>query len=120
MSDTVAEAAEVADSEVTRWVTEIKLYEKEVKQWTDRAKKVVKRYKDERTLKDSEGAKFNILWSNVQTLLPAVYAQNPKPDIERRFKDADDLGRVASTILERSASYFMDEYPFGETMRQAV
>lgn len=105
--------------EVARWVTEIKLYEKESQKWVERSKKIIRRYKDERSPSDVKN-RFNVLWSNIQTLQPALYAKNPKPSIERRFKDADDLGRVASDVLERSVAYFVDESPFGNAMRQAV
>jgi hypothetical protein len=43
-----------------------------------------------------EGARFNILWSNVQTLLPALFAKSPKPVVERRYLDRDDVGRTAA------------------------
>ena len=117
---TTQPAPDDAGDEALRYTTEIKLYEKEAQKWVDKTKKIVRRYKDERTIKDGGSAKFNILWSNIQTLIPALYAKAPKPDIERRYKDDDDLGRVASTVLERCASYFMDEYPFNAVMRQAV
>lgn len=92
-----------------RWVEEIKFYETKAKQWEEKGKKILRRYKDDRSPRDQRTPRFNILWSNIQTLKPALYSRTPKPDIERRFRDKDDLGRISSTVLERSISYFINE-----------
>lgn len=114
----MAEVEEV-DQEYRRYVAEIDLYEKEFKPWCTRGKKVVKLYKDsdnERGLKK----RFNVLWSNVQTLLPALYARDPQPWVERRFKDVDPVGRVASEVIERCLSYTIDCQNYSGVARQAV
>ena len=66
-------------AEVKFWCDQIDLYDREFKAWEERSKKIVKRYKDERDTR-SAGSRYNILWSNVQTLSPAVYSKNPKPN----------------------------------------
>ena len=69
----------------------------------------------------NEAARFNILWSNVQTLIPAVYARMPKADVSRRFGDNDPVGRVASLLIERALDYEIEHYPdFRSSMRHAV
>lgn len=98
-------------------------YEREFKKWEDRASKVVKRYRDEgrSNTADTNSAKFNILWSNVQTLVPATYARVPKPDVSRRFRDQDPVGRVAALLLERGLEFETQHYPdFRDTMDQCV
>lgn len=106
---------------VARWVAEIDLYNKETENWRKRSKQIVRRYKDERGDRQrSSLRRFNSLWAYVQTMQPALYARNPKPDIQRRFKDADPLGRVASTVLERSVSYFCETDVFAAVCRSAV
>lgn len=117
----MAEESPKDDGEHARWVTEIKLYEKESLPWVDKSKKILRRYKGERNPSSAESvSRFNILWSNIQTLAPALYAKNPKPDIERRFKDKDDVGRFASDVLERSTSYFVSTDLFSSCMKQSV
>lgn len=101
------------------WVNEIEFYEKKAREWEERGKKIIRRYKDEREV-DNTAAKFNILWSNTQTLLPALYAKPPKPNIERRFQDDDEVGLVSSMVLERAVSYYVDNEDFDYTMRQVV
>lgn len=115
-------APKESDGEHGRWVTEIELYEKEADAWTKRSKKIVKRYKDERASKDdtSNTRRYNILYSNIQTLLPAYFSRSPKPDIERRFKDKDDTGRIAAEVWERATTYFVDNDKFRHSIKQAV
>jgi len=112
-----------AETKIARYVEEIELYDKEVQKWDRQSKRIIKRYKDDRggdgTI-ESQERRYNILYSNTQNLLPACYARNPKPDIQRRFKDADPVGRVTSDILERSVSYFCDTDHFAATSRQSV
>ena len=101
------------------WINEIQLYERESEDWYRRAKKIVQRYKDKRENK-SKKTRYNVLWANTQTLAPALYARDPKPEAERRFKDADPVGRTAATVLERCLSYTVDMCGFGWAMRQSV
>lgn len=105
--------------EVAKWVAEIVLYDKESQDWVARSKKIVKRYKDERSARDTK-SRFNILWSNIQTLSPALYASPPKANIDRRFQDDDDLGRLSSEVLERSVGYFVNAEIFDSIMQQTV
>lgn len=109
-----------ARSIVAKWVENIRLYENEYKAWEKKAQNVVKRYTDTRNAKNESRRRFNILWSNVQTLLPALYYSQPKPNIERRFKDKDPVGLEASEILERSTTYFVNESNFNAVARQVV
>lgn len=103
-----------------RLVTEIRLYEQKAKIWEDKGKKILKRYKDERSVQEDRLPRYNILWSNIQTLAPALFAKNPKPNIERRFKDNDVLSRVTSEVLERATDYFINSDKFSMCMKQVV
>ena len=103
------------------WHDEISRYQEEYKKWTERGEKIVKRYRDERKDAEQADARFNILWSNVQTLKPAIYAKPPNPDISRRFDDKNDAGRVAAMILERVLDFEIKEYPdFHDTLSCVV
>lgn len=120
-----AETDDLPDSELTdkdlldRYKMEIQLYDKEYKTWEKRASKIVKRYKDERAETQTNPTRFNILYSNVQTLFPAAYGNDPKPAIQRRFKDDDVLGRVTSDVLERCTSFQVNQ-KFSETIRHCL
>jgi hypothetical protein len=108
------------DDLTAKWIPIIKAYENDAEKWVKRSKKIIKRYKDERDSGSEKAARFNVLWSNIETLKPALYAQTPKPEVERRFKDADPVGRVAADVLERCLSYSLNNYSFGSVMRQSV
>jgi len=79
--------------------------------WRARAKKVVARYKDEGK---NKGKRFNIFWSNVETLKPTLFSQIPNPDVRRRFRDQDPVGKIGSEIVERALSYALDDYDAAE------
>ena len=110
------------EGEVKRWLTELKLAEKNDRDWIKRAEKVMKRYRDERNQAEKEDVKFNILWSNTQTLIPALYMRTPKPIVSRRFKDKNDLAVSAATLLERCTAYSVDSdvCDFDDLMESAV
>lgn len=104
-----------------RWTTELTLAKNADKTWVDRSKRIVKRYKDERSGSIRTVKKYNILWSNVQTILPAVYSKTPKAEAERRNKDSDPVGRCASEILERSLQYELDNTDdYDEAIKSAI
>lgn len=107
---------------VDKWLNIISQYDNEFKKWEARSAKIVKRYRDDnRSQHTNETAKFNILWSNVQTLIPAVYAKLPKAVAQRRFGDNDPVGRVAGQLIERALDFEIEHYPdFRSTMKHAV
>ena len=107
-------------ADVKFWCDQIDVYEREFKDWETRSKKVVKRYKDERGKNEKSKAQFNILWSNVQTLQPALFAKNPVPNVDRRFQDDDKLGTMAARALERAITYFVDDDKFTDIMKQVT
>ena len=108
--------------ELEKYLRVIGQYDNEFAKWQARVKKLIKRYRDDtRGQSGNETAKFNILWSNVQTLIPAVYAKLPKADISRRFGDNDQVGRVAAQLIERAVDFEIEHYPdFRATMKYCV
>ena len=115
--------SDYSDWKIAPYVAEIELYDRETSNWRRRAKNIVRRYKDDRGSNDTDvrvGARFNAFWANIQTQMPSLYSRNPKPDIQRRFKDADPVGRVASDVLERCVSVFCDTDQFYAVNRRTV
>lgn len=105
--------------EMAFYVGHVEAYEREAKTWESRSKKIIKRYRDQR----GEGkpvSRFNILWSNVQTLHPALYDGVPTPNVDRRFEDDEEVNTTVAQILERSVSYFVKTNDFDDCMNQAV
>jgi len=92
------------------WYKTIMSYERQYKRWEQRADRIVKKYKDDSRYDRNPNARFNILWSNVQTIQPAIFARLPRPDVSRRFRDNDPIGRVASMMLERALEFEIEHY----------
>ena len=92
------------------WYNRIMSYERSYKLWEARVDKILKKYKDDSRNKTNPNARFNILWSNVQTITPAIFARLPRPDVSRRFRDNDPIGRVASLMLERALEFEIEHY----------
>jgi len=97
-------------AEARRWAQELKMAKREDKDWVTRSKKIVKRYRDDRTAAQNGSKRYNVLWSNIQTILPALYGRTPRAQVERRWKDKDPVSRTAATILERALQYEIDHY----------
>ncbi len=92
-----------AVSERQKWAAELSAAHKELAEWHERAEKVLKIYLDKRGAGEKDHRKFNLFTTNVGILQSALFARIPKPDVQRRFKDANDqVGRVASNILQRA------------------
>lgn len=103
---------------VARWIAEIDLADKQEEPWRKSALKTIQRYRDEMDRGDDAG--FNILYSNVQTMAPALYIKTPSPDVRRRYRDADPVGKEIAEVLERAASYTLDTQDFDYVMGSAV
>ena len=107
---------------VDKWLNVISQYDNEFKKWEARTTKIIKRYRDDNRSQSSNDttAKFNILWANVQTLIPAVYAKLPKAVAQRRFGDNDPIGRVAGQLIERALDFEIEHYPDFRADRKSV
>ncbi len=92
------------------WYNTIAQYDKSFREWEARVPRIIKRYRDDSRTRNNPNARFNILWSNVQVIKPAIFARLPRPDVSRRFRDNDPIGRVASTMLERALEYEIEHY----------
>ena len=101
---------------VRRWLSEWEIADKAEKTWRNDVREVWDLYHS----KNPADNTFNILWSNVETLRPAVYNSTPRPDVRRRFRDADPQGKVASTVLERALTFQLDQNDFDHEIQQVV
>lgn len=114
--ETQADIGLSPDRVVKRWMLELQLAEKREREWRKNASHLLKRYRQ----KDTKRHSFNILWSNTDTILPAVYNSRPKPDVRRRFKDADPLGKAVADVLGRSLEYSLETYDFNNVVSECV
>lgn len=90
--------------EVKKWLAELDAAEKRDKDWKKKGREIVEIYEAGKRADNP----FNILFSNTETLLPALFNNTPRPEVKRRFNDADPMGKVASNVLKRSLEFLMD------------
>ena len=103
-----------------RWIAEIRLANLDRRKFLDRGRDALRRYMDERTTAEKDVARFNVYWSNIQTLKPAIYATPPKAVVQRRYLDQDATARAASTILQRAIQTNIDQTGWHEATDQTV
>lgn len=115
-AETAASMERTPQGVVRRWLSELDMAERAEKEWRDEALDIWAKYDAKKTRANA----FNILWSNTDTLLPAVFNSLPVPDVRRRFRDADPVGKAASEIIERTQSYELDQYDAEKVAQDAV
>lgn len=106
-----------------KWLDRINQADKAEKAWRITAGKIITKYRSDDGV-DVQGNRrqesFNILWSNVETLSPALYNRTPKPDIRRRFADADPVAKSVSELLTRASEYTFEAEDFDRCMQYVV
>ncbi len=114
--------AERVGGEAKYWQGQIELSEKDHRDWIKDGKSVVKRYKGSVDTLGTRASqrKFNILFSNTETMKAALFARMAKPDIRRRFADQDKVGRQVAEIIERSAIYCQEADDSEKAMEHAL
>ena len=104
-------------SEVRYWLGEIASAKKREKDYRKDGQDVIEIYSGKR----QDETPFNICFSNVETLLPALFSQVPRPVVQRRFKDDDPVGAASSKAGQRMLEYLCDTNVEGyETFEQSV
>ncbi|HAU29880.1 MAG TPA: hypothetical protein DCW68_07240 [Rhodospirillaceae bacterium] len=107
--------AEAALGGAAFWRAELELARNDRKEWLDKTRQVIDRYRDEREGSARAERRLNVLWSNTETLKSALFARPGKPDVRRRWSaNADDeMFRDMATVLERALAYGQDRHdPF--------
>ena len=130
MLETTTKITDLKDTTITdkskadRWKEEINSAEAEMKDFCEKGRKVVKRYRDDRKGElTTQKRKFNLFTTNVGIMQSALYSKPPKVSVTRKFFDAnDDVARVASNILQRALTQDLDEdcCLFNQVMEDAV
>lgn len=104
-------------SSAKEWLAEIEQAEKDMQPYYTRCKKLQKLYTRQGSSASDAQRKFAMLWSNIETLKPAVYSKPPKPEVNRRFTDRDLTARSVSDVLQRSLSSIYDLSDVDSCMR---
>ena len=103
---------------VQEWITELQAAKKREDKYRSSSRKITKLYEADRStvssgIESNSGTPFNILYSNTETLAPALYNSQPKPKVNRRFLDKDPMGADASELTQRLLGYLLDNEGVG-------
>lgn len=89
---------------VRYWMNEITAAQKREKDFRKDGMRIIEIYEG----KKPETIPYNILYSNTEVLLPALYSAIPRPVVTRRFKDDDPLGKDAADAGRRILEFLVD------------
>jgi len=92
----------MTDLTVSQWLEEINDAKKREKDFREDGREIREIYSNEKK------TPFNILYSNTETLLPALFSEVPRPLVKRRFKDEDPMGKAVSEAAQRLLEYLID------------
>lgn len=99
------------------WLDLIEDAETAFRDWQDASDNIDKAYADLRDLRNvGRDREFQLFWSNIQVMAPAIYARPPVPVVTPKFKDRRALYRTASELLERTCVVSFDMADIDQTM----
>lgn len=99
------------------WLELVEHGERYFRDWQARADNIDRIYSDLNRWADSgRDRQFALFWSNIQVMLPAIYARPPIPVVTPKFKDRRPLYRTASEFLERCSVVSFDRSDIDQTM----
>lgn len=103
------------------WLDAVKDAEKAFQLYHDKCDNIDKLYSDLQTLASDGGEReMQIFWANLEVLKPSIYARQPVPIAQGRFKSQTkdkELIRHASEILERSLVSSFDMEDIHESLK---
>ncbi len=116
--------------DVQSWLSKIEKAREKEQPWRDRARKCINIYRDDNVVtgnsystpnnNDVDQNCFNILWANIETLLPALFSAVPNPDVRNRYLSDDPIAQQAGQVIERCLTYSLDIYNFPRLMKACI
>lgn len=99
--------------EGARWIKRIDAAAAAEKDWLKAAHSATVSYRGEDNLDGDASADdlfdYNIIHSNVETIVPAIINSPPIPEVRRRFGDDDPAARLLGQIIERAIDVQIDD-----------
>lgn len=92
-----------------RWLDRIRQAEKREERWSKDAEAAEAAYLAGQDDEDGNVPDWNILHSNVETIVPAIYNSTPSPDIRPRHSSNDPLSKMVADVYERGISTQIDD-----------
>jgi hypothetical protein len=98
------ETTTAVHDDVAYWLDEIEACRKRESDFRKDGVRICEIYEAAKT----EATPFNILFSNTETIVPALYSATPRPVVSRRFKDDDPTGKAAADAGRRMLEFQLD------------
>ena len=98
------------------WKKELSRAEKHFQTFWQKGDKLYKMFAKQHDENDSK-RRFAMLWANTEVLKPSIYARPPIPQVSRRYRDKDPVGRLAAEILERASSFEFERMNIDSVLR---
>jgi len=96
------------------WLEKIRQSEKRDDAWIKAAEVAETAYLADEEAENGEVPRFNILHSNVETIVPSIYNSTPRPDIRPRHNNKDDIAKMGADVLERGTTTQIDDSALDE------
>ena len=102
-----------------KWLTAIERAQSapEYSEWSQRCGVIRKKYRNEGSSR-ARVRKYQVLWSNMETMKPAVYSKPPHGVVTRRYRDKDPVGKQATELLERGVNFTIESEGFHDDLKQ--
>ena len=101
------------------WLAAIEAAARGAAAWHKRCDKIRKRYRADGA-RTTRASQYQMLWANIETLKPAVFARLPQAVCSRRYRDADPTGRVAGELLERAVNFTFETGDYESRFKQVA
>lgn len=113
----MAEKKRKTSDAVQYWLNEIAAARRREKTYRKDGVRIREIYAGEK----KETTPYNVLFSNTETMEPALYSATPRPVVQRRYKDEDQLGKAAGLAGQRCLEFLLDTNLDGyETFDEAM
>ena len=107
------------------WRAQIEAAEKWSGTWRVRGNNIIDRYRDNDRIAGGTGEinkrtnRYNILYSNTDTMLPVLYSEIPRPEV-RATNSKDQAARHASEMLEKVLVYSIERNDYNHMIERVV
>jgi hypothetical protein len=103
------DAEDVAEGKAPKsaksWLKAIERSQRAFEPYQTRCDNIDRLYADlEKLSSTGRDREFQMFWANIEVLKPSIYSRPPVPVVVPRFQDGKPVTRMASEMLERSAS----------------
>ena len=97
-------------------------YEKASKRWATIVERVIRIYDRGPSVRSSSPSapKWNVLWSNIEVMKPALFSRPPIPVVKRRFGGGGLAGRVATEMWKRALMTEIDDEPWQDVFTRVM